>query len=432
MTILLLFLAGGALLSTALLGVFVRTPLARHFADMPGHRKVHQTVIPRLGGLGIILAFLLLLAIAQIFQLWVPTPRFLYSIVFASVFLLIYGTLDDVFTLGYKAKFVLQFLLAGVIVSAFELYFESFTVFGHHIPLHGMGPVISVFWLVGLMNAMNIIDGIDGLAAGVAVAGFTGVAALSYAAGSPNPVGVCVALSGAIIGFLYYNLQRRRKIFLGDTGSQFLGVMLGILTLRIHTLPTVGESMLVPLLLAGYPILDLSVAMARRFLKARNHHLGRRVTRMFHADNGHLHHRLVYSGLSHIQATALLMVLASGFTATAVVLPRVSTLGQVAVAAYLAFAVVLVLNRLGFVRRGVLGNAVRTWFVGTEPRVPQAPVRYPRYYELFSAAEARVEATAAAAAATPVAADAPAPASVSAPATATATMTTPASAAGSF
>src|SRR5690606_13778216 len=145
-----------------------------------------------------------------------------------------------------------------------------------------------------------------------------------------NTLGVCVALSGVTIGFLYYNLQRRRKMFLGDTGSQFLGAMLGIMTLRIHTLPTVGENLFIPLLLAGYPILDLSVAMARRFFKARSHHLGHRVTRMFQADNGHLHHRLVYSGLSHLQATGLLMVLASGLTATAVLLPRVGWHGQLA------------------------------------------------------------------------------------------------------
>lgn len=416
------FLAGGAALSLILLGILVRTPLVRHFADMPGHRKVHQTVIPRLGGLGIILSFLILLTIAQVFQLWDPSPRFLSSIIFASLFLLVSGTLDDVFTLGYKAKFLLQFLLAGVIVSVFHLYFENVTVFGYTIPLHGMGPVISAFWLVGLMNAMNIIDGIDGLAASVAMAGFAGVAALSYAAGAPNALGVCVALSGAIIGFLYYNLQRRRKIFLGDTGSQFLGVMVGILTLRIHTLPSVGENIFIPLLLAGYPILDLSVAMMRRFLKARSQHLGRRVTRMFHADNGHLHHRLVYSGLSHIQATSLLMMLALGFTATAVLLPRVSPPWQVAVVAYLVGAILLVLNRLGFLQRVKLATVVRGWLFGNEAQAIRT-VRYTRYYELFNAADARVAETGGAEApasvppvASPVSAPGAVPELVSAPA----------------
>src|SRR5690606_9085554 len=102
MLILTLFLVGGAALSILLLGIFVRTPLARHFADMPGHRKVHQTAIPRLGGLGITLSFLILLAAAHILRLWDPTPMFLFSLVFTALFLLVSGTLDDVFTLGYK------------------------------------------------------------------------------------------------------------------------------------------------------------------------------------------------------------------------------------------------------------------------------------------------------------------------------------------
>lgn len=384
-----LLLAAATALSVVLLGVLVRTPLARHFADMPGHRKVHHTVIPRLGGVGIVLSFLVLLTAAQVFELWNPSTKFLLSIVFASLFLLISGSLDDVFTLGYKAKFLLQFLLAGVIVSVFGLSFEKFSLFGYEYPLYGMGVVISVFWLVGLMNAVNIIDGIDGLAASVALAGFVGVGALSYMAGAPNPLGVCVALSGATLGFLYYNFQRRRKIFLGDTGSQFLGVMLGILTLRIHEFPNVRHSAVIPLLLVGYPILDLSVAMARRFLKARSRALGSRVTRMFQADNGHLHHRLVFTGMSHVQATSLLLLLASGFSATAVALPHVSWVGELAILAYLALAVAFLLNRLGFLRRGTLERTLRGWIFGDDASERgRLALRYPRYYELFNTVDA--------------------------------------------
>jgi len=385
---LILLLAGAAALSILLLGILIRTPLARHFADLPGHRKVHNTVIPRLGGTGIVLTFLVLLTIAQVFELWDPSAKFLLSIVFASLFLLIAGTLDDVFTLGYKAKFLLQFLLAGVIVSVFGLSFEKVSLFGQEWPLYGMGMVVSIFWLVGLMNAVNIIDGIDVLAASVSLAGFVGVGALAFAAGAPNPVGVCVALSGATIGFLYYNFQRRRKVLLGDTGSQFLGVMLGILTLRIHGLPNVGNSILIPLLLAGYPILDLGVAMIRRFLQVRNRALGQRVTRMFHADNEHLHHRLVYAGLTHVQATLLLLVLASGFTATAVVLPHVSWAWELTIVSYLTLAVLFLLNRLGVLQRRAVQRALRTWALGS-PSVDSGrlALRYNRYYELFNVSE---------------------------------------------
>jgi UDP-GlcNAc:undecaprenyl-phosphate GlcNAc-1-phosphate transferase len=381
-------LAAAAALSILFLGLLIRSPLARHFADVPGHRKVHQAIIPRLGGAGIVLTFLVLLTIAQVFKLWDPSAKLLLSIVFVSLFLLIAGTLDDVLSLGYKAKFLLQFLLAGVVVCVFGLHFDQVSLFGSTHSLGGMGQVVSIFWMVGLMNAVNIIDGIDGLAASVSLAGFAGVGALSFAAGALNPLGVCVVLSGATIGFLYYNLQRRRKVFLGDTGSQFLGAMLGVLTLRIHELPNVNHSALVPLLLAGYPVLDTAVAMARRFLQVRSKDLGQRVTRMFLADNEHMHHRLVYAGLSHLQATSLLLLLASGFTATAVVIPRLSWQWEIVIIGYLMVAVYFLLNRLGFVQNGAMRKALRSWVIGgSYPENGRLARRYARYYELFAMTE---------------------------------------------
>lgn len=377
-------LATSALLSVIFLGILIRSPLARHFGDLPGHRKVHQAVIPRLGGVGIVLSFLVLLTAAQVFSLWEPSTGFLLSIVFVSLFLLIAGTLDDVISLGYKAKFLFQFLLASVVVCVFGLHFEAVSLFGQTFSLGGLGLLLSIFWMVGLMNAVNIIDGIDGLAAGVSLAGFAGVGALAYAAGALNPVGVCVAMSGATIGFLYYNLQRRRKVFLGDTGSQFLGAMLGILTLRIHELPNVGHSMLIPLLLVGYPLLDTSVAMTRRFLKGRSGDLGQRVTRMFLADNDHMHHRLLYSGLSHVQTTSLLLLLASGFAAAAVTMPRVSWRWEAGIAVYLVLAVAFLLNRLGFLQSGTVRRALHGWIVGgVYPEGGRFAGRYSRYYEIF-------------------------------------------------
>jgi UDP-GlcNAc:undecaprenyl-phosphate GlcNAc-1-phosphate transferase len=382
-------LLASAIGSLIALGILLRSPLARHFADMPDHRKVHQSAIPRLGGVGIILTFLALLAAAQIFDLWNPTHKFLFSIGFVSVFLLVAGVLDDVFSLGYKVKFLLQFLLAGVVVCVFRLHFEQVSLFGQVWSLGGFGMLVSLFWVVALMNAVNIIDGIDGLASSVALAGFAGVGALAYADGARNPLTVCVALAGTTLGFLYYNLQRRRKIFLGDTGSQFLGAMLGVLTLRIHELPSVGHSIIIPMLLVGYPVLDTSVAMARRFLKVRSRDLGHRVTRMFLADNEHLHHRLVYAGLSHLQSTFLLMLLASGFAATAVILPRVSWQWEAAIVGYLCLAVAFILNRLGFLQRGSVRRALRAWILGGvyPESSPYFARRHARYYEIFTLTE---------------------------------------------
>ncbi len=354
-----------ALVSMFVLGLLARSPLARYFADRPDHRKVHQTVIPRLGGVGIAAAFVFFLAGATILQLWSPEPRFFGVFLFTAIFLLVAGGLDDAYNLGYKLKFMLQFVLATVVVIVFRVHLEQVSFLGYLMPVGDMGLVVSIFWMVAVMNAVNIIDGIDGLAGGVSLLGVIGVAALAYMAGANEIVWVCLALAGATLGFLRYNMDRRRKIFLGDTGSQFLGASLGLLTLQIHALPTVNHSILIPLLLVGYPALDTSVAMARRFLRSRSPDLGGRVASMFKADNGHIHHRLVYSGLSHVQATSLLMLLTSGFVATAVIAPQVSWMWEAGIVAYFALALLFMLHRLGFMPQGTVRRLV-TFVLGGE------------------------------------------------------------------
>src|SRR5690606_32021559 len=173
----------------------------------------------------------------------------------------------------------------------------------------------------------------------------------------------------------------------GDTGSQFLGAMLAVLTLRIHDLPGVNHSMLIPLLLVAYPVLDTSLAMTRRFVQARTRDLGHRVTRMFHADSDHMHHRLLFTGMSHIQATSLLLLLASGFAAVAVVLPRLTWQWEAGVLAYLLAAVAFLLNRLGFLQGGTLRRVVRQWMLGGGVPVRGRAQSYARYYEIFAMTE---------------------------------------------
>jgi UDP-GlcNAc:undecaprenyl-phosphate GlcNAc-1-phosphate transferase len=376
-------------MSALFLGVFMRLPVARHFADMPDHRKVHQTAIPRIGGLGISVAFLLMVTIASVAGWWSPSPLFLGALLFVGLFLLGAGILDDVLSLGYKVKFLLQFLMSAVVVTVFQTQFDHFSFLGYVMPLGDLGIVVSIFWMVAIMNAVNIIDGIDGLAGGVALCGFLGIGALAYSSGSTEILFVCAALTGGTIGFLRYNLDRRRKMFLGDTGSQFLGAMLSLLIMSIHALPAVGYSILIPLLLVAYPILDTSVAMTRRFLRVRHRDLGHRVSRMFIADNEHLHHRLVYTGLSHMQATFLLMLLASGMAATAVILPRVTWQFEAVLVVYLGLAMLFILNRLGFVQRSSGRRILRAWILGgVFPEGSRFARYHSRYYEIFTLTDA--------------------------------------------
>jgi UDP-GlcNAc:undecaprenyl-phosphate/decaprenyl-phosphate GlcNAc-1-phosphate transferase len=359
----------GFFLCASLLWVFVRTPLVKYFADAPDHRKVHQWVVPRIGGLAIVIAFLVLVASTlslKIAALADADPVFMGLLGFVGLFLLGAGTVDDVHPLNYKAKFLLQFLLAGTAVTVFGAKFDILRIVGVTFPLGDASILVSIFWIVAMMNAVNIIDGIDGLAASVTLVSMAGIGAVAYSNGAEELVFVCCLMGGPLLGFLRFNFHRNHKVFLGDTGSQFLGAMLAILAMEVNSMPDMGYGLPATLLLVGYPLFDISVAMARRFWRKGQRNVLTRFSRMFVADNDHLHHRLVYLGMSHVQTTFLLLLIASGLTAAGFVMTRLGLWGRIGILAYLSVSLFFILNRLGFVGR-------RAWvFV---PRIKAMPER---------------------------------------------------------
>jgi UDP-GlcNAc:undecaprenyl-phosphate GlcNAc-1-phosphate transferase len=366
---LLLVLSVSYLASVAMIWLFLKSPAVNLFGDKPDHRKVHQHVVPRVGGLGIILAFFLVFAL----RMNVPTevwPRsgnqLSLALLFIGLFLAAAGALDDARNLNFKVKFLFQFLLATGITLLLGHHFGRVSLFGHILDLNQFGPFVTVFWIVAVINAFNIIDGIDGLAGGVAICGFGAVAIMAYLNGSGYLLAMNVAFIGLTLGFLRFNLDRTNKIFLGDAGAQFLGAVLALMAIEIQRLPKAHYSILVPLLVVGYPLFDISVAMMRRFFKRGGRSITRRIGSMFIADNEHLHHRLIYLGLTHLQSASLLLLVASSLPISAVVIARLSTPGRIGVILYLAIALFLILNRLGYV-------GLRPWV--TFPRVKALPTR---------------------------------------------------------
>lgn len=332
-----------------------KSPAARYFADSPDHRKVHQGIVPRFGGIGIIVTFLAvlgLLTLVDLPTLMVPTGPFLAALVFTSCFLLLAGGWDDVRPMGFKMKFLLQFVLASGVVLLLGRDFNTIALIGHRFELGWLGPLLSIFWIVAVMNALNIIDGIDGLAGGVALCGFGAITFMAHANGAQAQVLLCMAIMGSILGFLRFNFSRSHKVFLGDAGSQFLGAMLALFTIEVQGMFRTGFSIFVPLFIVGYPLLDVGVAMVRRFKCGHRSRMGGRFVRMFTADNEHLHHRLVYLGLSHAQSTFLLLLIASGIGATAIIITRLEWPYKPMVMGYLAVAILLILNRLGYMGKG--------------------------------------------------------------------------------
>lgn len=365
----LLFPAISLLISLVFIRILRNFPLARFFGDSPDHRKVHQSIVPRLGGIGIILSFLAVLGLQRLLHIPLQAEisgSLAGAFLFISLFLLVGGGLDDVKPLNFKVKFALQFALATGVVLLLERDFDTIAILGHRFQLGLLGPILSIFWFVALMNALNIIDGIDGLAGGVALLAMGAIAFIAQAKGSESLVLLCLMLMGCILGFLRFNFSRTHKVFLGDAGSQFLGATLALLSIEVQGLFGTGYSIFTPLFIVGYPLLDVAVAMIRRFRCGHRAGLGGRLLRMFAADNEHLHHRLVYLGLSHLQSSFLLLLLAGGIGATAIIITRLEWPYKQMVIAYLAFAVLMILNRLGYMGR-------QPWL--TFPRAVQRPTR---------------------------------------------------------
>ena len=366
---LLLVLMVSFLASAVSLSLLLRSPFAKFFGDAPNHRKVHQAIVPRLGGLGMIAGFLIVFGLRTYVPLeaWpLSGNHFSGALIFIAVFLALAGTLDDVHPLDFKPKFLLQFVMASGVVLLLGHQFGTISILGHRMELERFGPIATIFWIVAVMNAFNIIDGIDGLAGGVAISGFGAVGFLAYTNGATYLLTMSIALIGLTLGFLRFNLSMQHKVFLGDSGSQFLGSVLALLAIQAQELPNAKFSIFVPLLIVGYPLFDISVAMVRRFLKGSSRGLSGRFVRMFAADNEHMHHRLVYLGLSHVQSSFLLLLVASTLCASGIIIARLPIIGRVAVLAYLATALFLILNRLGYL-------GIRNWV--TFPRNKAMPGR---------------------------------------------------------
>lgn len=283
------------------------TPLIRRLAmrwnvlDHPGTRKIHHRPIPLLGGLAVALAMWLPIA-----ALWLYDNRVaamlraredvVLQILLGGLAMLVLGVYDDLCGLNARKKLMAQLPVAMVLVVA-GLSFQSVTIpFLGSVPLGWAGPLLTVLWVIGITNAINLVDGIDGLACGVSFFAAATTAIISIYNGNVVGAVIMTALAGACLGFLPYNFNPAR-IFLGDTGSLFLGMTLAVSALLTSQKGTLAASLLIPVLVLGFPIIDTLLAMVRRAVRGKS---------MFSGDAGHIHHRLLARGLNHRQASLII------------------------------------------------------------------------------------------------------------------------------
>lgn len=312
------FILGRIMAAFAVAGIlaYVATPHVKQFArqigaiDVPkDNRRMHKKPIPRLGGLSIFVGFLgALLLFGQLDQ------TMLCVLLGASIIVAL-GMFDDVLALSAKLKFLVQIVAAAIPVCIGNLQIRLFTnlnPFSEESYLHlGVLAIpVTILWIVGITNAVNLIDGLDGLAVGVSSIASVTMLAVSLLIGETAIAVTMGALTGACVGFMPYNLNPA-KIFMGDTGSTFLGYMLATVSIMGLFKFYAVISFAVPFLILGLPIFDTANAIIRRVAAGRS---------PMSPDRGHVHHKLIDMGFNQKQAVAILYAISATLGLTAVVL----------------------------------------------------------------------------------------------------------------
>jgi UDP-GlcNAc:undecaprenyl-phosphate GlcNAc-1-phosphate transferase len=290
-------------LSTLLLALLITiamTPvlslLAVHFkvaVDLPGERKVHTLPVPRIGGIAMTVgAFVPLLY-------WLRADHFVIAYLAAASILVAFGMLDDLFDISPRFKFLGQIIATLVIILAGDVQIRSLGMLlpdGYLLPGLIALP-LTLLAIVGATNAINLSDGLDGLAGGICLLIFAAIGCLAYLEGNQAIGLIALALSGVLFGFLRFNTHPA-SIFMGDAGSQFLGFSAASLSIYLtQTTPTLSP--VLPLILLGFPVLDTLTVMITRISKGIS---------PFSADKNHFHHHLMSLGLHHAESVLVIYV----------------------------------------------------------------------------------------------------------------------------
>jgi UDP-GlcNAc:undecaprenyl-phosphate GlcNAc-1-phosphate transferase len=301
LTLYLLLGFSGAALALVLTPVIGRGATALGLVDAPDGRKVHTQSVPRLGGIAVVAAAMFALLLVHTFH---PGPRdadtwiVLRPLVFGGLIIFLVGVADDVHGLGPLPKVVVE-LAAAAAVMASGLLIERVTILGGTWPLGWIAYPVTAAWLVGLTNAFNLIDGVDGLAPGVAALAGAACGAILIVRGHQPEAMLLAAFVGAMLGFLVYNFAPA-SIFLGDSGSLAAGFLLAATAIAGWQKGATALASAVPLLIFALPIADAATTLVRRAVgrPAADRSLGATLRRIVEPDRDHIHHRMLALGWS--------------------------------------------------------------------------------------------------------------------------------------
>ena len=339
----------------ALLGAFllalVLTPWVRSKAvawgavDYPNQRKVHSGVMPRLGGLVIYTAFVPLALIGSSFAMPVM------GLALGATLILFLGVADDTRGISPRVKLAGQ-TMAALAVVPFGIKVDFITnPFNNDLISLGIFAVpITVLWLVAVTNAVNLIDGLDGLAGGVSCIASLTMAAVALTqlkvfgiSSQTDIIALSLILAASILGFMRYNFHPA-SIFLGDSGSMLLGFSLAVISIMGLTKSATAISVIIPMVVMGIPLLDTVFAIVRRFHENRP---------IFQPDREHLHHQLLARGFSHRQAVLMIYAVSVIMGASAVIMNLLTTNQAMLLLVILATFTLVAANRIGVTGFGI-------------------------------------------------------------------------------
>ena len=272
--------------------------------DIPGGRHIHGKIIPKLGGFAIFLGFLLgyMLFCQQTIQM--------ISILIGGIIILIFGIFDDIKRLPASVQFIGQIASAAVVVFYGNIVMQDVSAYGLYINFGSLAPFLTIIFIVALMNSLNFIDGLDGLAGGIASIFFITISIIINYMGAFNGLDASLSLImiGATLGFLVYNFHPA-KIFLGNSGSMFIGYIIAVVSLLGFKNVTI-TSLIIPILILAIPILDTFFAIVRRLLKKESPTKG---------DQNHLHHQLLRITSSQVKTVLIIYLIQILFSIASIV-----------------------------------------------------------------------------------------------------------------
>jgi len=282
-------------ITMALIPPLIKSAARLQFVDIPDARKVHVQAVPRIGGVAIVVGAMLPIL------LWLPLHREVTGFLVGATIIFIFGVWDDRKELNYRLKFMGQFLAILAVVGLGGVTIKF-------IPFAGLDPVssyiaipLTVISLLGITNAINLSDGLDGLAGGASLLSFGIIALLGYMVSDTQVVMIALAVIGSILGFLRFNTYPA-QVFMGDTGSQFLGFSVGVLVILLTQNVNTALSPALPLLILGLPILDTIMVMVQRLLEGNS---------PFSADQKHIHHKLLALHFDHYEVVFIIYFIQS-------------------------------------------------------------------------------------------------------------------------